>query len=87
MDDRPKPQYHEPPWIMFFYEEDDQRWCDILPAMRPGVVLERVPPDLAKALVMVASEYEARKGQSRVRALQNDMTELLRGLKELKDDL
>jgi hypothetical protein len=46
-------KYFDPPWITFHRGDG---MCDILPAMRQGVVLENVPAGLAAALCLEANK-------------------------------
>ena len=56
-----------PPWI---WSSNPDGTADILPAGRPGVVMEGLPPDLAKALAAAASKWYQKIADRELRDLE-----------------
>jgi hypothetical protein len=59
MADIPNPLgYQPPPWALYHRQDET---ADILPAGRPGTVLERVPLGLAERLVCAAAGWHTER--------------------------
>ncbi len=70
----------KPPWVLF---NRGDGLADILPAMRPGAILEGLEMGLAEAIVRAANAHESDQHLARIRRTTQAVHNLVTALKKV----